>query len=353
MLNFLNKLFLGFSEPATPIMERIIDFHKYIFFFLVLIFVFVFTVMCNILIYFWYFFENPSNKWDIFFRDFIFFNNKVTHGTVLEMVWTTIPAFILISIAFPSFSLLYSMDEVMMPAFTLKVIGHQWYWSYEYTDQAVLDMYNSALNNKEEKALDNVDLSASKIDLKENAVLEKLVEEKFENFKEKNSYSYLMSLYLDWNKKGIKNLLEFSVIHSDDYINKLKEAISNSESILNANKLNVDFDSYMVPESDLNLGDHRLLEVTEHVVLPVNTYVRILVSSADVLHSFAVPSLGLKVDAVPGRLNQLSVYIKRHGVFYGQCSELCGVSHGMMPITIRAVNLEDYVRWLLSLSVSK
>lgn len=309
--------------------------------------------MCNILIYFWYFFENPSNKWDIFFRDFIFFNNKVTHGTVLEMVWTTIPAFILISIAFPSFSLLYSMDEVMMPAFTLKVIGHQWYWSYEYTDQAVLDMYNSALNNKEEKALDNVDLSASKIDLKENAVLEKLVEEKFENFKEKNSYSYLMSLYLDWNKKGIKNLLEFSVIHSDDYINKLKEAISNSESILNANKLNVDFDSYMVPESDLNLGDHRLLEVTEHVVLPVNTYVRILVSSADVLHSFAVPSLGLKVDAVPGRLNQLSVYIKRHGVFYGQCSELCGVSHGMMPITIRAVNLEDYVRWLLSLSVSK
>ena len=323
------------------------------FFFLVLIFVFVFTVMCNILIYFWYFFENPSNKWDIFFRDFIFFNNKVTHGTVLEMVWTTIPAFILISIAFPSFSLLYSMDEVMMPAFTLKVIGHQWYWSYEYTDQAVLDMYNSALNNKEEKVLDNVDLSASKIDLKENAVLEKLVEEKFENFKEKNSYSYLMSLYLDWNKKGIKNLLEFSVIHSDDYINKLKEAISNSESILNANKLNVDFDSYMVPESDLNLGDHRLLEVTEHVVLPVNTYVRILVSSADVLHSFAVPSLGLKVDAVPGRLNQLSVYIKRHGVFYGQCSELCGVSHGMMPITIRAVNLEDYVRWLLSLSVSK
>ena len=309
--------------------------------------------MCNILIYFWYFFENPSNKWDIFFRDFIFFNNKVTHGTVLEMVWTTIPAFILISIAFPSFSLLYSMDEVMMPAFTLKVIGHQWYWSYEYTDQAVLDMYNSALNNKEEKVLDNVDLSASKIDLKENAVLEKLVEEKFENFKEKNSYSYLMSLYLDWNKKGIKNLLEFSVIHSDDYINKLKEAISNSESILNANKLNVDFDSYMVPESDLNLGDHRLLEVTEHVVLPVNTYVRILVSSADVLHSFAVPSLGLKVDAVPGRLNQLSVYIKRHGVFYGQCSELCGVSHGMMPITIRAVNLEDYVRWLLSLSVSK
>jgi heme/copper-type cytochrome/quinol oxidase subunit 2 len=214
-------------------------------------------------------------------------------------------------------------------------------------------MYNSALNTKEEKSASDLELSSSKIDLKENVVLEKLVEEKFENFKEKNSYNYLMSLYLDWNKKGIKNLLEFSVIHSDDYINKLKDAIANSESILNANKLSVDFDSYMVPESDLNLGDHRLLEVTEHVVLPINTYVRILVSSADVLHSFAVPSLGLKVDAVPGRLNQLSVYIKRQGVFYGQCSELCGVSHGMMPITVRAVNLEDYVRWLLSMSISK
>jgi heme/copper-type cytochrome/quinol oxidase subunit 2 len=353
MFNFLNKLFLGFQEPATPIMEGIIDFHNYIFFFLVLIFVFVFTIMCNILIYFWYFFENPTNKWDVLFRDFIFANNKVTHGTVLEIIWTMIPAFILISIAFPSFSLLYSMDEVMMPAFTLKVIGHQWYWSYEYTDQAVVDMYTSALNNKDESISQDVELSASKIDLKDNVVLEKIVEEKFSNFKEKNSYNYLMSLYLDWNKKGIKNLLEFSIIHSDDYVNKLKEAIASSDSILNSGKINIDFDSYMVPDADLNLGDRRMLEVTEQVVLPINTYIRVLVSSADVLHSFAVPSLGMKVDAVPGRLNQLAVYIKRNGVFYGQCSEICGVSHGMMPITIRAVNLEDYVRWLLSLSINK
>jgi heme/copper-type cytochrome/quinol oxidase subunit 2 len=359
LINIINKLFLGFSEPATPIMEGIIDFHNYIFFFLVLILVFVLTIMCNILIYFWYFFENPTNKWDILFRDFIYENNKVTHGTVLEIIWTTLPALILITIAFPSFSLLYSMDEVMLPAFTLKVIGHQWYWSYEYTDQAVVDMYNSALNNKEDNLIENllkdIQLSSYKIDLKDEAFLQKIVEEKYQTFKEKNSSNYLMSLYLDWNKTGIKNLLEFYMLHSSDYVNKMKELIANdgNNSVLSSGKLSIDFDSYMVPESDLNLGDHRLLEVTEHVVLPINTYIRILVSSADVLHSFAVPSLGIKADAVPGRLNQMSAYIKRQGVFYGQCSELCGVSHGMMPITVRAVNLEDYVRWLLSISLNK
>ena len=114
--------------------------------------------------------------------------------------------------------------------------------------------------------------------------------------------------------------------------------------------LDVEFDSYMVPEAELKLGDRRMLEVTESVVLPVNTYVRVLVTSADVLHSFSVNSLGVKVDAVPGRLNQVSVYMKRQGVFYGQCSEICGVSHGMMPIVIRGVGMEDYVDWLAALS---
>jgi len=288
-----NKLFLGFSEPATPIMEGIVDFHNYIFFFLVLIFIFVFTILCNILIYFWYFFEKPANKWDILFRNFVYSNNAVTHGTILEIVWTVLPAVILMVIAFPSFSLLYSMDEVMMPAFTLKVIGHQWYWSYEYSDEFSLE--ESKLDTKGEKSVSSND--------------------------------------------------------SNNLINYLKLAVSNSKNTVDLNKnvsVDFDFDSYMVPEADLNLGDHRLLEVTEQVVLPINTYIRILVSSADVLHSFALPNLGLKADAVPGRLNQLSVYIKRQGVFYGQCSEICGVSHGMMPITVRAVEMEDYLRWLVS-----
>ena len=133
-LNFFSKMFLGFQEPATPIMEGIIDFHNYIFFFLVLILVFVFFMAFNILIYFWYSFERPSAGWDVMFRETSFLNTRVTHGTTLEIIWTLIPIGILMTIAFPSFSLLYSMDEVMMPAVTLKVVGHQWYWSYEYSD---------------------------------------------------------------------------------------------------------------------------------------------------------------------------------------------------------------------------
>lgn len=104
----------------------------------------------------------------------------------------------------------------------------------------------------------------------------------------------------------------------------------------------------MVPEDDLQLGQLRLLEVDNRVVVPANTHLRMLITSADVLHSWAVPSLGIKCDAVPGRLNQVSLFIKREGVFYGQCSELCGTNHAFMPIVVEAVSLEDYISWVSS-----
>jgi len=192
------------------------------------------------------------------------------------------------------------MDEVMMPAFTLKVVGHQWYWSYEYSDEFYLNRNRS---------------EAKRIMVEMYEAMEAAGDESME--------SYLELFYFD--------------AMSDRFYNNLNNTIS----------VDFDFDSYMVPETDLNLGDYRLLEVTEQVVLPINTYIRILVSSVDVLHSFAVPSLGIKADAVPGRLNQMSLYIKRQGIFYGQCSEICGVSHGMMPITVRGVEMDDYVKWLL------
>jgi cytochrome c oxidase subunit 2 len=106
------------------------------------------------------------------------------------------------------------------------------------------------------------------------------------------------------------------------------------------------FDSYMVPEDDLTLGQLRLLEVDNRVVLPIQTHVRVLVTAADVLHSWAVPSLGVKCDAVPGRLNQTSIFLQRPGVFYGQCSEICGVNHGFMPIVVEGVSLDEYITWL-------
>lgn len=345
MLNFYTKLFLGFQEPATPIMEGIIDFHNYIFFFLVLIFVFVFTMMCNILLYFWYVYEHPSKKWDLMFREFIYTNNRITHGTVLEIVWTIIPALILISIAFPSFSLLYSMDEVMMPAFTLKVVGHQWYWSYEYTDQNHVDFVKSVF-------FKNYFVNEDELDFEISSFIKEITTGKDYDLSAmglEEKITLLKQLSSDYFSNEINNLDKSS-------INKLQTSIDSIDSVrLDYENLmpkvieSTDFDSYMVPETDLNLGDHRLLEVTESVVIPVNTYVRMLVTAADVLHSFAVPSLGVKADAVPGRLNQISVYVKRQGVFYGQCSEICGVSHGMMPIVIRAVSLEDYIKWLVSM----
>jgi cytochrome c oxidase subunit 2 len=104
----------------------------------------------------------------------------------------------------------------------------------------------------------------------------------------------------------------------------------------------------MIPEEDLQAGHLRLLEVDNRVVLPVKTHIRVLVTAADVLHCWAVPSFGLKIDACPGRLNQTATFIKREGVYYGQCSEICGVNHGFMPIVVEAVSLEKYISWITS-----
>ncbi len=109
---------------------------------------------------------------------------------------------------------------------------------------------------------------------------------------------------------------------------------------------NIAFDSYMVPEEDLELGQLRLLEVDQRVVVPVNTHIRVIVTAADVLHSWALPSCGTKIDAVPGRLNQVSMFIRREGVFYGQCSEICGANHAFMPIVVEAVPLDNYTQWI-------
>ena len=154
------------------------------------------------------------------------------------------------AISFPSFKLLYLMDELIYSQISIKVNGHQWYWSYEYSD----------------------------------------------------------------------------------YVDSLGETIG--------------FDSFMIPTEDLEYGQFRLLEVDNKIVIPVDTHIRFICTSSDVLHSFAVPSLGIKIDAVPGRLNAVSTFIEREGTYYGQCSELCGVYHFGMPIVVQAVSLEKYLEWL-------
>lgn len=227
---------LGFQDAASPVMEEILFLHNQIMFILIIIITAVF----------WLIIRGLTGQ---------AYHRYLVEGATIEIVWTIIPAIILVFIAFPSLKLLYLMDEVVEPGVTVKAIGHQWYWSYEYSD------YQTTLG--------------------EDSTLE--------------------------------------------------------------------FDSYMVPTTDLEPGDLRLLEVDNRMVVPIDTYVRILVTGADVLHSFAVPALAVKMDAVPGRLNQTGFLVKRPGIFYGQCSELCGANHSFMPIVIEAVSMDKYISWLSSL----
>jgi len=235
-LDYAHPWQISFQDPATPVMEGIIALHHDLMFVLSIIG----TAVTWLLLRTTYLFYHKNNS----------VPSNITHGTTIEIIWTITPSIILMVIAIPSFALLYSIDEVIDPAVTLKVIGHQWYWSYEYSDYS---------------------------DQKGNAI---------------------------------------------------------------------SFDSYMVSDDDLKTGGLRLLEVDQRVVLPSNTHIRALITAADVLHSWAIPSLGVKMDACPGRLNQVSIFIKRQGIFFGQCSELCGVQHGFMPIVIEAVAIEKYIQWV-------
>jgi len=231
----------SFQAPATPVAEGIIIFHNLLMIPLITISIFVFWLLIQCL-----------TRYNVYTNKHVVDN--FTHATNLEITWTIVPALILAAIAAPSFSLLYCMDEMLDPSLTFKIIGHQWYWSYEFSD------------------------------------------------------------YIRFSKEGE----------------------------------NFNFDSYMLSTDDLDNQSKmlRLLEVDNRLVLPVSTHIRALISSADVLHSWAVPSFGIKVDACPGRLNESTLLINHEGVFYGQCSELCGINHGFMPIAVEVVNFKRYLRWL-------
>lgn len=251
------RLFM--QDAYSPIMEGIMNLHNDIMFFIFVILGFVVWMLFVTVLTF----RVSSNERP----------STTTHGTLLEIIWTVTPTLILLIIAIPTFALLYSMDEGIEPEVTLKAIGHQWYWSYEYGD-----FYG---------------------DIDPNIVV--------------------------------------------------AESSSDEESIVSPiinSKYTLAFDSFMVHESDFDdWRQLRLLEVDNPLVLPIDTHIRVLVTSADVLHSWAVPSLGVKMDAVPGRLNQLSLFINHTGTFYGQCSELCGTNHAFMPIKLVAVSRYQYFWW--------
>ena len=236
---------LGFQDPATTSMEGIHLFNIHLLFVIISIVALVAWLMAIILI-------NFTESGNSTVADF-------THSNTIEIVWTSIPALILLSLASPSFSLLYSMDEISNPELTLKILGHQWYWTYEISD-----------------------------------------------------FSKFVCLSED------SSALKFS--------------------------------SYMLTDEAIKEGNFigflRNLETNKRVLLPTNTHIRLLISSVDVLHSWTVPSFGVKVDACPGRLNQANLFVKRFGLFFGQCSEICGVNHGFMPIVVLGLPSVQYNAFL-------
>nr|WNN30595.1 cytochrome c oxidase subunit II [Aneides aeneus] len=220
---------LGFQDAASPTMEELLYFHDHalmaVFLISMLVLYIITTTMTTKLT-----------------------NTHALDAQGIEMVWTIMPAIVLIIIALPSLRILYLMDEINDPHLTVKATGHQWYWTYEFTN-----------------------------------------------------YEDLM------------------------------------------------FDSYMMPTQDLLTGQSRLLEVDNHMVVPMESPIRMLISAEDVLHSWAVPSLGIKTDAIPGRLNQATFIALRPGIFYGQCSEICGANHSFMPIVVETTPLNHFQNWSSSM----
>jgi cytochrome c oxidase subunit 2 len=222
---------MGFQPAASTTMERVTDFHNLLLVVTTLIAVFVLLL----LIYVMYRFSERRNP----------IPTKTTHNTLVEVLWTVLPVIILVIIAIPSFKLLYYADRVEDADMTIKAIGHQWYWSYEYPD------------------------------------------------------------------------------HGD-----------------------FTFDGIMLSDDELEKGQPRLLATDTFVVLPVDTKIRLLVTADDVLHALAVPAFGIKLDAIPGRVNETWVQITREGTYYGQCSEICGAGHSYMPIAIKAVSKAAFGEWV-------
>lgn len=222
---------MGLQPAASPIMERVVGFHNLLLWIITIVCLFV----AGLLVYVSVKFAESKNPTP----------SRRTHNTLLEVVWTAVPVLILVIIAVPSFKLLYYEDVLPKTDLTIKAIGKQWYWTYEYPDHG-----------------------------------------------------------------------------------------------------NFTFDALLVEDSDLKPSQKRLLETDNVLVIPAGVNVKVQVTANDVLHSWAMPSMGVKVDGVPGRLNEIWLHADAPGTYYGQCSELCGVRHGFMPITLRAVPDAEFQAWI-------
>jgi heme/copper-type cytochrome/quinol oxidase subunit 2 len=285
---------------------------------------------------------------------------KFTHNTSIEIIWTIIPSVVLVLIGIPSFILLYAIDEIINPDFIVKCIGHQWYWSYEVErffsarkefkfSHPFMDSFidSSFYKNYEFcKILGFVPGRRPNPDNTNYIFGFYMYLKIFENFykittsiingNDNDILNYSNTLLFTKGKllfnKGDKFIELF--INLDNVKNKKISEINFSECVKNEDRAYTNFTSYMVNESDLNSGNLRLLEVDNPLYIPLKSHIDLLVTSDDVLHSWTIPSFGIKCDAVPGRLNHSNLFVERAGIYYGQCSEICGVNHGFMPIKV-------------------
>nr|WRQ18227.1 cytochrome c oxidase subunit 2 [Multinervis guangxiensis] len=217
---------ISFQDACSPMMEQFIMFHDHTMMISMMITIMVLYIMYTLIS------MKMSNRFQL-------------ENQMLEIIWTLIPAFMLVMIALPSLRILYMSEEINKPLMTIKAIGHQWFWSYEYSDL-----------------------------------------------------------------------------------------------------MNLEFDSYMKPTLDLYINEFRLLDVDNRLIIPFNMNIRMLVSSLDVIHSWTVPALGIKIDALPGRINQGILISSRPGLLFGQCSEICGTNHSFMPIVIEFINMSSFMKWM-------
>uniref|UniRef100_T1RK52 Cytochrome c oxidase subunit 2 n=1 Tax=Prociphilus pini TaxID=396701 RepID=T1RK52_9HEMI len=215
---------LNFQNSNSPLMEQLIFFHDHT--------IFITTMIMMMITYMMMFIIKNKN-----------INIKISENQFIEFIWTIIPPIILIFIALPSLHILYLMDEIKSPIMTIKIFGHQWFWTYEYSD------FN-----------------------------------------------------------------------------------------------NIEFESYMINNN--NNENFRLIEVDNKTIIPFKFNIRLLISSDDVIHSWTIPSLGIKMDAIPGRMNQINLFMNRPGMYFGQCSEICGINHSFMPIQIEAIKMNKFIYWI-------
>jgi len=366
---------LGFQEPATAMMSGIIDLHHDVMAILAFILGFVSVMLLTILILFSErkILNQPFSKITLsrLHRNNYYSGHGITYHTWLETIWTIVPTLILLVIATPSFALIYALDEVMHPELTVRIAGRQWYWNYEYPDGLKQKQYFNRLPPNVGKNLDTLLGSvANRLQLDATSVIS--LKNDFATSSENNIHGFEVAKppfdVLDWQynphfvwlMESTKKAFSWTGMAELDYNRRAGDFTTGpgwapKGFLKNPNAAYVDisypilkFNSYMIPTDDLPFGTFRLLEVDKRLVLPVDTTIRFLVTSDDVLHSWTVPSFGIKVDAVPGRTNEYYLTIQKCGVFYGQCSEICGVNHGFMPIKVEVVPNEIFRLWYLN-----